>query len=529
MVAGFGAPLGQRTFPSPPRPRTTKVQVVPAPVGGIDAVSPLVATDPGHCLQSINLVPVGQGMRVRTGYDLHAGPLAGAGGVRSVIPFAGAGVSELYVATAAGIYDVTAGGAGSLAVSFGSSADPAGWGTWTNFVADAGNHYAFFADEENGLYRYAEGGSWAAVTDITGVAETDIVFVTQHQSRIWMVERDSANGWYLAAGAISGAATVFRFGNKFRHGGILVGLYPWTVDGGEGIDDHLVAISSGGDVMVYKGIDPSSASAWELVGQFYVGALPAGRRVAQNEGGDLFILSQYGVIPLTRLMQGQLVQQDSAQLSRNISPQIADAMSLTRATRGWEMRNVPSENVFLVSRPAIDGFEDLQFTLSTHTNGWGTFQGLPYQTGDTWEGSFYFGDDEGNVWLLTGNTDDGDDITFGLLTTFQEYGEVGLYHRVMFIRPVFRSDGAPSYAVEARYDYNEAPVLAPAAAPIIGGSLWDAALWDIALWGTAGVVIQSTSGATGLGRAMALAMTGSSNTETLFIRADIMFDTGSVL
>lgn len=508
-----------------------KPQIVPAPVGGINAAVPLAAMQPAFCLAATNLVATGQGLRVRSGYSEFASGLAGDGGVRTVIPFEGASTSNLFAVTSDGIYDVTSGGAGPWTpdASFADTTGAAGWGVWTNFVSDAGPHYAFYADEVNGLFRVQESGTWAPVTDITGVDETDLVFVGQHQGRIWLVERDTATAWYLNAGAIAGPAQAFNFGNKFRHGGTLIGVYTWTVDGGDGVDDLLVAISSGGDVMVYQGTDPTSAATWALVGQYYVGALPAGRRVAQNEGGDLYILSQYGVIPLTRLLQGSLVQQDSSQLSRNISPLIADAMALTRTTRGWEMRNVPSENVFLVARPAIEGFPDLQFVLSTRTDGWTDFNDIPYQTGDTWEGKFYIGDAEGNVWLLGGNTDDGEAISFSLLSSFQEYGEVGQFHRVQFIRPVFRSDGAPTYSLEARYDYRVSPVTAPAATPVVSGPLWDVALWDVAVWDTTGAVVQSVVGAAGLGRAMAVAMTGSSANETLFIRADIMFDTGSVL
>lgn len=510
--------------------RTTKVQVVPSPVGGINAVSPYVATEPSYCLVATNLNATGQGMRVRSGHTVFAENI-GTDGIRTVIPFEGSTESKLFAVASDGIFDVSAGGAGpwSAAVTFGTSSSNSGWGSWTNFVADAGNHYVFYADEENGLYRYVEGGSWAAVTDITGVTEADLHFVTQHQSRVWFAEAASATGWYLAAGTISGAATPFYFGNKFKHGGILKGLYTWTVDGGEGLDDHLVAISSGGDVMVYKGIDPSQASSWELVGQFYVGQLPAGRRVAQTEGGDLYILSQYGVIPLTRLMQGQLVQQEGAQLSRNISPLIAQAMSLTINSRGWEMKNIPSENVFIVARPALTGQAELQFTLSSHTNGWTTWEDLPYQTGDVWEGTFYFGDPDGNLYILDGNTDDEEAITFSLLTSFQEYGETGQYHRVHFMRPVFRAAGAPSFALLPRYDYNTDPPIAPSAVPVVTGPLWDIALWDSAYWTSDGVVVQPVTAGTGIGRAMAIAMIGTSSFETLFIRCDLMFDTGSIL
>ena len=530
MVAGFGAPYGTKVWPGVPTRRSTKVQVVPAPLGGLNLVSPLVATEPAYCLVATNLVATGQGMRVRSGHSAYASDVD-TDGIRPIIPFEGSAESALFAVSQNGIYDVSAGGAGPWVadVSFPSSVSPAGWGTWTNFTADSGLHYAFYADEQNGLYRRLEGGAWAAVTDITGVSETSLVFVTQFQERLWFVEDGSARAWYLDAGSIAGAATSFNFGSKFNHGGTLVGLYVWTVDGGDGVDDHLVAIGSGGDVIIYKGTDPTSAATFELVGQYYVGRLPAGRRIAQNDGGDLYILSQYGVIPLTRLMQGQLVQNENTQLSRNISPLIADAMSLTISSRGWEMRNVPSENVFLISRPAISGFENLQFTLSTHTNGWTTFESLPYQTGDVWDGDFYIGGADGTVYILTGNTDVGEAIPFGLLHSFQEYGEAGLYHRVQLMRPVFRSTGSPTYNTEARYDYNDDPPTSSGATPVVTGSLWDVALWDAGIWSSSGSTVQSVIGGTGIGRAMSVALAGTSDSETLLIRTDLFFDTAGPL
>lgn len=492
-------------------------------------MQPYAQMDPSYCISAINLIADGSGMKVRTGYTSFATTLNGS--VRCIIPFIGATQDALFAVTEDGIFDVTAGGAGPWVadVTFGISTVDTGWGVWTNFVSDAGVHYAFYADDDNGLYRVQEGGTWAAVTDITGVNEADLAFVTQHEGRIWFAQKGSAIGWYLASGAIAGTAIKFDFGNKFRHGGTLVGLYPWTVDGGEGIDDHLVAISTGGDVMVYKGVDPSSAATWQLVGQYYVGALPAGRRVANNESGELYILSQYGVIPLSRLITGQLVQQENTQLSRNIAPLVADAMKLTITSRGWELRNVPSENVFLLSRPEITGFSQQQFALSTRTNGWTIYNGLPYQTGDTFDGVFYFGDDDGNVWTLTGTTDDGDAITFALITSFQEYGQPGIYHRAQFIRPVFLASAQPLTTTTARFDYAlDLPDLS-GSVPITGGPLWDVALWDQANWVASGIVIQNVVAATGIGRAVAIAMRGSAVSETLLIRIDLLLDSGGPL
>jgi hypothetical protein len=146
-----------------------------------------------------------------------------------------------------------------------------------------------------------------------------------------------------------------------------------------------------------------------------------------------------------------------------------------------------------------------------------------------WDGSFYIGGSDGTVYLLNGNTDVGEAIPFGLLTSFQEYGETGLYHRIQLLRPVFRSTGSPAYSAESRYDYNTDPPTSASAAPVVTGFLWDVALWDSAIWSSSGSVVQSVIGATGIGRAMAMALAGTSDSETLFIRADLFFDTAGPL
>lgn len=527
-----GASLGTPTEP------TIKVVGIPAPIRGINAVDPMAGMDPGFCLNAINLLADGRTMRVRPGYQEHATSVGNGNGVRAILPFedAASANNRLFAVCREGIYNITSGGAiGAADIALSNGANT-GWGVWTNFVLDNGAHHLFYADSTDGLYQYTAAGGWAAVTGITGVTESTLSFVMQHKGRLWFAERDTARGWYLAAGAVAGAATRFDFGNKFNHGGTLVGLYSWSVDGGEGIDDHLVAISSGGDVMVYKGTDPSGATTWGLVGQYYVGAVPEGRRVAQPQGGDLYILSQYGVIPLTRLMQGAIVQQESAQLSRNIAPLVADQMAVTRQSFGWEMRNVPGDNAFLVARPAITGQPDMQFAMSTRTEGWTIWNDVPYIAGDVYRGNFYFGNSADTVYLLTGALDGvtvagtgGNDIAWGLLTSYQEYGETGAHHRGQLVRVVLEAASAPGIEVDVRYDYDLSDPPTASGATAITQALWDTAVWDSAIWGSLLSTFSQTFGASGIGRAMAVAIGGQSNSETGLIRMDLFFDTGGPL
>ena len=517
---------------------------MPAPNKGINAVDPLATLGPEFCISSTNLVPDGRGMRVRTGYREFATSV-GSGGIRTLIPFTGSttATDALFATTSAGIFNVTAGGAGpwTAEVTFAINSGTSGTGVWNNFVLDSGANQAFYADEANGLFRRAGGGTWAAVTDITGVSELDLVFCMQFKSRMWFVERNSSRAWYLASGAISGAATAFEFGNKFKYGGSLVALYNWTLDGGDGIDDYLVAVGSGGDVVVYRGSDPSSTATWEQTGLWYIGGLPAGRRIGQTFGGDLYLLSQYGVLPMTRLVSGRPVQEQDAFASRNISPLIVNDMAISRTVGGWELRNVPGENVLLLSTPSRTGYPDKQYVLSTQTNGWGVFEGLPYNTGAQFNGTFYFANTATNVvYSFTGTLDGvtlagtgGSPREFTLLTTFSEQGEVATYHRVQFMRPVFIGSSVPGYNVEARYDYDlELPTGAlnvSAATASVWGAPPATALWDAAIWSGESSVTQSVTAGAGIGRAMAVAMNGETSGELLLLRIDVLFDSGGIL
>jgi hypothetical protein len=59
----------------------------------------------------------------------------------------------------------------------------------------------------------------------------------------------------------------------------------WTVDGGDGPDDRAVFVTSEGEVIVYQGTNPSSATTWAKIGSYYIGK-PLGRRCLEKFGGD---------------------------------------------------------------------------------------------------------------------------------------------------------------------------------------------------------------------------------------------------
>lgn len=528
-----------------PSPQTTRPVPVPAPNGGVNRVDGLSEMGPKDAVFLYNMVPSEFGTRVRTGYREWCTNV-GTGGVRTIIPFTAAIPADdrLFGCTEDGIYDISASTTGpSAEISFGTADASSGIGAWANFVNDNGAYFALYTDESNGYYVYTSATqTWAKVAmgnnpgEISGVDPDDFVYVTLFKNRVWFVERGTANAWYLAVGSIFGAATKFNFGNKFKHGGHLVALYSWTVDGGEGVDDYLVAIGSGGDVVVYKGSDPATATDWFQHGTWYIGPPPVGRRIAGSFGGELYLLSSYGLLPMSKLLSGTLIQQDDVYLSKKISPLINQDMLFTRDEAGWEVRLIPTQNLLLISSPKRASYPYQQFVYSLNTPGWAVYRDVPYFTGDSWHGNFYFADADGRVLVHTGDLDNVSldeetyiQIEWSLLMSFQGYGNDGTYKRAQFIRPIFMAEQAPSYIVEARYDYNLSEVFGVPDAAVTAGSVWDTAIWDSSLWAGDFVTIDEVSGARGLGRVLSIGLSGKSGTKTVLIKFDLMFDAGGIL
>lgn len=529
----------------PRSPQTTDVVPVPAPQGGVNRVTGLAEMPPNDAIFMYNLIPSEFGTKVRTGYAEWATGV-GTGNVKTIVPFSGATSAndKLYAMAASGIYDITTSVASpAVKLAFATVDSNSGLGVWANFVNDTATYFALYTDESNGYYTYTSAtDTWAKIamgagaTQIAGVDPALFCFVTIFKQRVWFIEKGTGNAWYLATNAIYGTATKFNFGNKFKHGGTLVALYNWTVDGGEGIDDYLVAISSGGDVIVYKGTDPSTATDWFQHGSWFIGPPPSGRRIAGSFAGELYLLSVYGILPMSKLMSGTLVQLEEVNLSKKISPLVNTALATTRTSQGWEIRLLPTENLILVGSPKQTGLDYIQYAYSLNTPGWSLYRGLPYFTGDSWHGAFYFSDETGRVLKHTGTQDNVNlaatsftAIDWSMMMSYQGYQNAGVFKRIQFIRPIFLAGAAPEYVVEARYDYNLNEVFGASSPSSGSGALWDAAVWDLSLWSGDYIVLDSVRGGSGMGRVLSIALNGRSNAPTILLKFDLMYDSGSAL
>lgn len=525
-----------------PSPQTTQCDKVPAPIAGINAVSNIAEMGPTDAVTLVNIIPSQYGCRVRTGWSEWCTNV-GTSGVKTIIPFTGSIAVEdrLFACAGNGIYEVSAStDAPTLLETFPVADDTSGYGGWTSYTTIAGK-FALYCDETNGYYIWNETtDDWTKVAagsaagQIEGVDPAEFVGVVNYKSRAWFVRKNSAIAYYLPVGLITGKVTEFNFGNKFKNGGNLVALFNWTVDGGAGVNAYLVALSSSGDVVVYQGDDPDIPGNYVERGNWFIGQPPAGRRLAGSFGGELYLLSTYGLLPMSKLISGALVQLEDVYLTRKITPLVNAAMLQSFDDLGWEIRLVPTENLLLINVPKVVGQEFQQFVQSLNSQGWALYNSIPYFTGDTWRKQYYIGTSDNRILLHTGSLDgvllaDPDaatQIEWQALTAFRDYGPPGSFNRTHFIRPVFMAQQAPSYSVEARYDYNILPADVPPDAAASSGALWDIALWDVALWGGDFQIVDGNKGASGLGRAIAVALNGRSGSSTTLLRFDVMTDGG---
>lgn len=517
-----------------------------SPIGGVDSRVPVSSNNPLVCIYAYNIVPSEYGLRVRSGYREHQVGI-GAGnnlGIRTIIPFKAAtdnaGDDKLFAVTNEGIFDVTIEGGDPILVwTFANTGNDAGWGNYAHYITGGGDELVFYADPVNGLVQYNQLiDAWEVPTGIVGIDPSVINFVVVHKLRIWFCVANSNIGYYLPVLSIAGEVESFNFGAKFKHGGRLIGLYNWTVDGGDGVDDFLIAISSAGDVLPYKGSDPSQGD-WTLVGTYFAGATVKGGRAASQYGGNVNLLTTYGFMQMSDLLRGvdpRLPNEDS--IGSKISPIIRQEMPQYRDDYGWDVKFLQSEGFVIITSPQRINGEYIQYVYNQAVGGWGFWRGVPIVSVDSWKSSVYFGTLDGRVYVMDTNKDNvqidppeplsnGQLIPFSLLHNYQDLGQPAIFKRGKLIRPNFLSTQKPAYDAKFFYDYDVGELTSVPPNVNERGYLWDLSIWDLALWSSVKTTLHDrVIGGGGIGRYVSVAIKGQAVSGTILASTDISWDTG---
>lgn len=366
----------------------------------------------------------------------------------------------------------------------------------------------------------------------------NFAFVTVFKDRVWFVEKDTTRAWYSGIGQLYGTYTSFNFGSKMRAGGDLRGLFNWSYDAGNGLDTLLVGISGGGDAVIYGGTDPASSSTFGLKGVWYVGAVPRGRRIATDYGGELLVLSMLGITPLSKLVAGGSLEDKSLYATRKIQPLFNTLVSTYRTVPGWSLCIHPEANCLLVTVPTVEDAPCRIFAMSFSTKGWGEWRDLRMVSCASWNGTVFFGTDDGRVQRSTGATDDAKladvndskDIQWSALTAYQNLGNAR-QKQIQLVEPILLSDTAsPVVEAWAKYDFDLIEPDPPVGNVVgSGGGAFDSAKFDEAVFGGENTASASYFGGAGLGKHVAIAVRGKANSKTTLVGFNVSYTQGGLL
>lgn len=501
----------------------------PAPTLGWNTRDSVANMKPGYAIRLLNWFPTPNDCVVRGGNEQHAtGFDSGAGAVETLAVYnAMNGTSKLFGATDTGIYDATSAGAVGATVLARTEARH----QCTNF-GDGTTNWLIMV---NGTDKpaYYSGSAWTAVDGattpaLTGITTTKLIHVCVHKGRLFFIEKDSLSYWYLAAGAAGGALTEFDLSSILSRGGYLMWMATWTRDGGLGPDDYAVFMSSEGQVAVYAGNNPSSASAWTLVGIYDIGR-PLGRRSYVEMNGDLIIMTENGIFPMSVALQAE--GQDKRTAITDIIDKAFNSAALLYGDQfGWEAVIHPRQSALVCNIPQASDTR-AQYVMNTITKAWCQFDSWNANCFAVMGGELYFGmtGEVRKAW--SGMSDNGSDIIADGKTSFDYLGGGAVNKRFGMYRPILLVDGSFSFLTDIDVDFSDDDIVGTATYSAPAEALWDDAEWDDAVWGGGLTVVrQWTSPSENIGFCVAGKIRVATNSlEVHWIANDYTYEGGGTL
>lgn len=522
----------------PQRPSVATIKSQPAPVGGLNVLSAINFMPQTDAIDLTNWIATQYGVRTRKGWREWVTGMTDE--VRTIMEWApdrSLTTYKLFASTDNNIYDVTLSTNVPVVSLALAGTDGCGRFSSANMQNSAGDFLLIAA--HTGGYKYYDGAAWATPTfgggagQVSGCDPAKFSYVQMWKRRAWFHEKGTANVWYLAADSITGVATKFDVGPQLEHGGIISFIARWTIDAGTGVDDYLVIGGENGDIVIYKGTDPASSSTFGIVGVWYVGKLPTGKRASIQYGGDLLVLTSSGLQPLSYVTRGgqSLLRSSAVDYLKKIQPLFSDLMTVTIDQEGWEMGYSLNEGLLIVSTPPNSTTTYEQYALNTNTNTWCKFTNMNMATlfcGIA--GSFYATTDGKLMEFLTGYFDNvlygtttGNGIAGVIQPAYNYYGSQGT-KQFQMVRPTFLAADRPNVTISMVVDYQQNILAATPLYVVASGAKWDTALWDAAVWGGALVTYNDWYAAGAIGFAGSPYLYTICVADTLLASIDVMYE-----
>lgn len=379
------------------------------------------------------------------------------------------------------------------------------------------------------------GTATAYYVGIDNIDTDKLDYVWVYKNRLYYVEKDSMNAWYLPVDQVGGVAKRFPLGGEFTEGGKLLFGASWSLDssGSGGLSEQCVFISDQGQVVVYQGLSPDD-SDWQKVGTYKIGR-PRGPKAWFRAGGDLIIATDIGDIPLSQAIQRDFAALAPAAVSFPIETVWNEAVQ-TRVDAPWDQIIWPDRQMVVIALPTINEQPPVMLVANARTGAWAKFTNWDGTCLEVFNGRLFFGSQEGKVIeAYISGLDQDQPYTATYVPLFVDFGNSAARKISMMARAVTRGPFDISARLSVMADFITDLPSPPSASAVPDGSRWDVGVWDQSLWGEARAVKvqQIWASVSGYGYALAPAfqLTSGSTTpiDTEIIRLELTYETAEIV
>jgi hypothetical protein len=458
------------------RRQSSVVLPIPAPVGGLNKRDSLAQMPVTDAYELDNWFPKTDGVETRNGYTSHATGFGAS--VKSLAVYEGGGSQKLLGFANNSMFNVTAAGAVGAAIKTGRSTDIVN----TCMFANTATQFLYIVDGASNPATYD--GTTYTERVITGVttADNNLVYVHNFKQRLFFAAINECCFYYLPVSAVAGAASRFDLGEIAQTGGNLIAIASITRDGGAGPDDFIAFVLSTGEIIVYQGTDPSSASAWALVGRYRT-AKPIGRNCVIEYGGDVLLITEIGLVGLNQLFNGRVYDETLDPISNKIGNSLDPYVTLAD-TIGWEACLFGPGSKLILNVPLTSNGRYQQFVMNVTTKAWCRFTGINALCWAVVGRKLYFGAADGKVYEAdTGKSDNGSPIEASCKQAYSYFDMPEVKH-FLTARLMFQYSGMPPVISGFNVNFSDNAQLftdTNTGTPTDGGA-WNTSPWNTTGW-----------------------------------------------
>ena len=372
-------------------------------------------------------------------------------------------------------------------------------------------------------------GTYTVATFLTNTTITNLIHINLHKERLYFVETGTLKFYYLAPNAISGALSSFDLGAVARNGGYIMAMGTWTLDAGYGVDDYAVFITNNGEVIVYKGSDPSDPDNWSLIGVWQLGQVFA-RRCFFKFAGDLLLITQDGIVPLASALQSSRLD-PRINITDKIYYAVSEAADLYNTEFGWQIHYYAKQNMLIFNIPVIGGQQ--QYVMHNITKAWASFSGINATCFELYDENMYFGGNGfvGRFW--DGLSDNDQNIKASCQQAYSYFDARGQLKRFTMVRPIlFTDNGLPAILCGINTDFETQNNIGQVSfnPALVSVGIWDTSLWDDAEWGGGNTISKNWQGVTGIGYAAGIILNiASQDIDVRWASTDYVMERGAIL